>query len=125
MRSSACQLLEIVMEHFQRHLFHTSLSTSGPGQDQAASKIFVEIISLVYGLNVCNECLQYSYVKIANIQIIIIYVEIVYPTTFYQVGCRLGSRSMLSIARSIVVADNVTGLWRGLWPSVCRLSLHV
>ena len=56
------------MEHFQRHLFHTSLSTSGPGQDQAASKIFVEIISLAYGLNVCNECLQYSYVKIANIQ---------------------------------------------------------
>ena len=125
MRSSACQPLEIVMEHFQRHLFHNPLSTSGPGQDQAASEIFVEMISLVYNLNVCNECLQSSYISIANIQIIIIYVEIVYPTTFFQVRDRLGSRSMLGIARSIVVAENITGLWRGLWPSVCRLSLHV
>jgi len=40
--------------------------------------------------------------------------------TRQQVGGRLGSRSMLGIARSIVVAENVTGLWRGLWPSVCR-----
>ena len=58
MRSSACQPFEIVMEHFQRHLFHTSLSTSGPGQDQAASKIFVEIISLH---SIESECLQWMF----------------------------------------------------------------
>jgi len=40
--------------------------------------------------------------------------------TRQQVGGRLGSSSMLGIARSIVQAENVTGLWRGLWPSVCR-----
>merc|ERR1712032_222361 len=40
--------------------------------------------------------------------------------TRQQVGGRLGSSSMLGIAQSIVRAENVTGLWRGLWPSVCR-----
>jgi len=38
--------------------------------------------------------------------------------TRQQVEGRPGS--MLGIARSIVCAENVTGLWRGLWPSVCR-----
>ena len=61
------------MKHFQRHLFHPPLSTSGPGQDQAASEIFVEMISLVYNMNVCNKCLQSSYIEIANIQIMIIF----------------------------------------------------
>jgi len=40
--------------------------------------------------------------------------------TRQQVAGRLGSSSMLGIAGSIVRAENVTGLWRGLWPSVCR-----
>jgi len=40
--------------------------------------------------------------------------------TRQQVGGRLASSSMLGIAQSIVRTENVTGLWRGLWPSVCR-----
>jgi len=40
--------------------------------------------------------------------------------TRQQVGGKLGCSSMLGIARSIVRAENVTGLWKGLWPSVCR-----
>jgi len=40
--------------------------------------------------------------------------------TRQPVGGKLGSSSMLGIAQAIVRAENVTGLWKGLWPSVCR-----